>query len=630
MLISVTTLAYYLFLKSENFENKKYSFLFSLIYASGLMVKWTFFIYTLPAVLTGLWGEKINFQDRIIQFTYYLGMIAALLLVPFFIFILGPQKWVPLIIEFLLIAILVKTFPKVSISSNKLINLVLLSCIAVLICFPWYAHNIINILIGMSKFAFAGYDPEGGLMSWSFYLEIIVDHMGYPLFSIFTISFIFYFLKKDRINWMVISWAILPIIVMTFVDNKDSRYTIATLPAMALITSVALFHVKSKSLKKLFLSITLGTSFATFMFTGFFLPSDFLPYLGRTNYPVTERWPINSILDDIVEEGNPKDGKTLTVRTLANFGFFQRGAFRDFAAFRQLPIAMKGVKRNTGEMTNFFITKSGDFSKQSLNAIEHRNRLLKDPALTKTFKFFRSYPLPDGTKGLVYKFNMEPALDLPGVTNLSLIEKHLIQAFENYPIYGFKNSVNMNIIISPTDNPDDLFYGKYKSIHIKADSVISNKIKIKEFDLLFENVQINIYDLLLNRQFILFNLEKLTPQGVINFDDLEKSAVKAMNGKGKIKVTGGNNAITINANYVLAKNQILEGETKINILIDPGKTIQPRFEYLKLGPLDIPTLFIRRITNSKINLHPTPSWPLKTNIKNLNISSRKLEINPDI
>ena len=188
----------------------------------------------------------------------------------------------------------------------------------------------------------------------------------------------------------------------------------------------------------------------------------------------------------------------------------------------------------------------------------------------------------------------------------------------------------MNIIISPTDNPDDLFYGKYKSIHIKADSVISNKIKIKEFDLLFENVQINIYDLLLNRQFILFNLEKLTPQGVINFDDLEKSLAKAMNGKGKIKVTGGNNAITINANYVLAKNQILEGETKINILIDPGKTIQPRFEYLKLGPLDIPTLFIRRITNSKINLHPTPSWPLKTNIKNLNISSRKLEINPDI
>ena len=37
MLVSITTLTYYLFLKSENFENKKYSFLFSIIYALSLI-----------------------------------------------------------------------------------------------------------------------------------------------------------------------------------------------------------------------------------------------------------------------------------------------------------------------------------------------------------------------------------------------------------------------------------------------------------------------------------------------------------------------------------------------------------------------------------------------------------------
>jgi hypothetical protein len=225
---------------------------------------------------------------------------------------------------------------------------------------------------------------------------------------------------------------------------------------------------------------------------------------------------------------------------------------------------------------------------------------------------------------------MEPAFDLPGVRNLSLIEKRLIQAFQNYPIYGFKNGVNMNIIISPTDDTNDLFYGKYKSIHIKADSVVSNKVKIKEFELLFENVQINIYDLLLNGKFILFNLEKLTPRGIIHFDDLENSAARAMKGKGKIKLTGGNNSITINAKYGLAQNQILEGNTKINVSIEPGKTIQPDFEYFKLGPFDIPIVFIRRIINGKIFLNPTPGWPLETNIKSLKISPRKFEINPDI
>ncbi len=630
MLVSITTLAYYLFLKSENFENKKYSFLFSIIYASGLMVKWTFFIYTFPVVLAGLWGHKLNFRDRIFQFTYYFGLICVLIIIPFFIYILGAYRWIPLILELILILALIKSFPFASITIQKFINLVSLTCISILICFPWYAHNLINILIGMSKFAFSGADPELGVVSWNYYLKIMITQMGYPVLSIFAVTFFFYFLKKDQINWLVISWAIMPIIVMTFVDNKDSRYTMPTLPAMAMITSVTLFHIKNIPFKKLLLSITGGTAFVTFLYSGFFIPPDFLPYLGKGNHPITKKWPINLILDDIVEEGDPKNGKHLSVRTLANYAYFQRGAFRNFAAFRKLPITMKGVKRNVGEMTNFFITKSGDFSRQSSNAIEHRNRLLNDPALTKTFKLFRSYPLPDGTKGLLYKFDMEPAFDLPGVRNLSLIEKRLIQAFQNYPIYGFKNGVNMNIIISPTDDTNDLFYGKYKSIHIKADSVVSNKVKIKEFELLFENVQINIYDLLLNGKFILFNLEKLTPRGIIHFDDLENSAARAMKGKGKIKLTGGNNSITLNAKYGLAQNQIWEGKTKINVFIEPGKTIQPDFEYFKFGPFDIPIVFIRRITNAKISLNPTPGWPLETNIKSLKISPRKFEINPDI
>ena len=147
MLVSVTTLAYYLFLKSENFENKKYSFLFSMVYASGLMVKWTFFIYTFPVVLAGLWGQKLNFRDRIFQFTYYFGLICVLIITPFFIYILGTYRWIPLILELILILALIKSFPFASITIQKFINLVSLTCISILICFPWYAHNLINILI---------------------------------------------------------------------------------------------------------------------------------------------------------------------------------------------------------------------------------------------------------------------------------------------------------------------------------------------------------------------------------------------------------------------------------------------------------------------------------------------------
>ncbi len=634
MLTAMTTLAYYLYLKSENLENKKYSLWFSFVFAVGLMIKWTFFIYALPAVLAGLWGKKIALKNRIIQFTYYIGMIAALLIVPFFILIIDAQRWIPLTLEFLLIWALVKNFPKASLSIQKTKNLILLSCISVLICFPWYAHNLINILIGMSKFAFPSSVLKGGmawdLPIWGYYLEIISRQMGYPLMAIFVFTFFLYLFKKDRFNWVLFGWAVLPIIAFTFVNNKGARYTMPSLPAMALITAVVLTQVKNISLRKFLYSITGITTLVTILYNGFLPKPTFLPYLGKGNLPVTQSWPINTMLDDIIEEAKPEKGEHLVVRTLANYGFFQRGAFRDFAAFRGLPIAMKGVKRNVGEMTDFFITRSGDFSRQSLNAINAINLLIKDPALTKTFKLFRSYPLPDGNKGLLYKFDMEPANSLPGVTDLELIGKRLEVAFARYPIYGVKNGVNMTVSITPTNNPQDIYYGRYKSIQIKADSVVSNKVLIENFELLFENVQINIYDLLLNKKFILFNLEKLTPRGTIHFDDLEKSAELGMKGKGTIKVNGSKDSITIHAKYSLSQGQFVNGETKVNILFSPGERIKPSFEYLKLGPLDIPTFFIRRITNTKMLLTPTPGWPLTTNIKSLKISPRKIEINPDI
>ena len=598
------------------------------------MVKWTFFIYTLPAVLAGLWGGKIGLKDRIIQSAYYMGMVAALLIVPFFILIIGEQLWIPLILEFVLILTLVINFTKASLSTQKTINLVSLSCISVLICFPWYAHNLINILIGMSKFAFPSSVLKGNmawdLPIWGYYLEVISRQMGYPLMAIFVITFFLYIFKKDRFNWTLFCWIIFPLIVFTFVNNKGARYTMPALPAMALVTAVVMTQVKNISLRNFIYSIAGATTLVTIAYTGFASKPTFLPYLGKGNLPITQNWPINTILDDIIEEAKPEKGEHLVVRTLANFAYFQRGAFRDFVAFRGLPIAMKGVKRNVGEMTDFFITRDGDFSRQSSNAINARNLLTKDPALTKTFKLFRSYPLPDGNKGLLYKFDMEPANSLPGVTDLELVGKHLKTAFSSYPIYGVKNGVNMTVSITPTNDPQDIYYGRYKSIQIKADSVVSNKILIKNFELLFENVQINIYDLLLNGKFILFNLERLTPRGTIHFDDLEKLAEQGMKGKGTIKVSGSKNSITLKAKYFLSQSQIAEGETKINILFSPGEKIQPVFEYLKLGPFNIPTLFIRRITNAKMLLTPTPKWPLETNILSLKISTRKIEINPDI
>ena len=103
----------------------------------------------------------------------------------------------------------------------------------------------------MSKFAFPGFDPEGANVTWSYYIEIISHHMGNPLMIIFASTFFYYIFKKDQINWIVLSCALFPIVVFTFVDNKGLRYTMPTLPAMALVAAVVLTQVKNISARKL-------------------------------------------------------------------------------------------------------------------------------------------------------------------------------------------------------------------------------------------------------------------------------------------------------------------------------------------------------------------------------------------
>ena len=121
-----------------------------------------------------------------------------------------------------------------------------------------------------------------------------------------------------------------------------------SLPAMALITAVVLTQVKNISLRKFLYSITGITTLVTILYNGFIPKPAFLPYLGQANLTITQLWPINAMLDDIIEEAKPEKGEQIIVRTLANYKYFQRGAFRDFVAFRGLPIVMKSVKEMWG------------------------------------------------------------------------------------------------------------------------------------------------------------------------------------------------------------------------------------------------------------------------------------------
>jgi len=639
MLTAAVVFAYYLFLKSNYFENKFFSLMFAIIFACGMMLKWTFLAYIFPAVIIGLvGGDSFNIKRFLLQFTYFFGMILALLILPLSIYFLEEWKWVALLLEFGVVLILVRTMPLSTISPSKIINLVTLTVVSLVICFPWYSHTFLNLVQGARRSNLDGIkegDPTFGFDKWMNYTHLIQDSTGGILFVLFLIGLIFTLAQRKKFNSLILGWIAFSYLVFSMLVNHDTRFIMPVLPGIAVISSAFICGIKRNIFRRALMGLTFVIGLITYSHSFLSKQIDIKvfgkPAFGSAYSPITDQnWPIATVLNDIINEAKPIEGETITVRTLTNYPYFNRGMFRNHALFNDLPIVMKSVKRNVGEITDFFITKQGAGSgskwwHRDINP--KKKKLLEDPALRRTFPLFKKYPLPDGTNGLVFKKDVSPATDIEGVDNLNELKKRFIRALAEYPIYGIKDGKNLTISIIPTQNPEDLYLGRYKSIRIKADSVVTNSIRLYDFELNFEGIQINLYDLFLNGKLILFELDRILPRGIIHFEDLEDLAVKEMKGSGKASLMGQGNRLILKANYNLPQGINIKGKAVARVDFKPGEFLNADLESLNLGPIFIPKEFSRRKLKVRVDLKPTKGWPLYTDIKSLKIFPRRLEIN---
>ncbi len=640
MLTAAVVLAYCLFLKSKNFEERIYSLLFALVFAGGMMVKWTFLVYVLPAVIIGLIGNKpLRLRQYLAQLAYYLGMILVLLVIPLFIFFLEELKWVAWVLEISLGVILVRTISYSNISKAKIVNITILTVTSLVICFPWYSQTFLSLIRGGMKSNSSGIregDLTAGVDRWIHYVHMLQEQVGGGLFLLFLVGLIICLIRIKHFNALLIGWLVFSYVIFSSLTNHDMRYIMPTLPCIAVISSFWMFRIQYDLFRKILVSTVLLVGVFIFIAPFFWGHQINLKVLGASAFgytrpPITgQYWPLDRVLNDIIEEAAPNEGETITVRTLTNHRFFQRGGFRNTVLFNNLPIAMKSVKRNVGELTDFFITKEGAGSGLSFwqkDIGPKKKKLLEDPALRKTFPLFKKYLLPDGTYGLVFKRKVSPAIDIEGIENLNEVADRFIQALAEYPIYGIKDVENMTIHIEATENTNDLYHGRYKSIQIKADSVISNGVRLHDFELIFEGVQVNLYDLFLNGKLILFELNRIFPRGTIRFEQLEELAVKAMKSQGRIWLEGHKDRLILQVNYSLPQGGNMKGKAIVRVDFEPGQSIRPVLESLNIGPLSIPKAFYRQKSNIVINLKPTVGWPLNTDIRSFKVFPRRLEIN---
>jgi 4-amino-4-deoxy-L-arabinose transferase-like glycosyltransferase len=323
----------------------------------------------------------------------------------------------------------------------RLLNVALAAAISLLIGLPWYLTNLeaLQAFLQFNRLLAApqeGEAPVWSLESWIYYLrELMTQQMLLP-FALLAVAGATLALRRCRWNsylWMLVAWVAVGYVASTLFINKDTRYTMPYLPALALLTAIGLAQLRHVMVRRVGLALII--LYALLQYTGLTvglisrvagMPS----YIGWRAGPLaatlyaesvhiasparTEDWQIDPILDTMMADARGR-GVALPIRLLMvpTMPSFDAQTFT-YARWRdQLPIEVSLV---TGivevdsaaalEHSDYVLTKSGDLGWDFV--LQDAGKLtaqLLDPAspIAAQFEHSAKFPLPDGSHALLFR-----------------------------------------------------------------------------------------------------------------------------------------------------------------------------------------------------------------------------------
>lgn len=308
---------------------------------------------------------------------------------------------------------------------------------------PWHIYNFRSSLRFMSLMPIYGRaegDPViASLESWGYYLHAFIDDQVLLPFAVAFAIGLIALLRRPEFRheaFLLASWIVVPYSFSSLSPNKDPRYTMPYLPAVAVITGLGLVLLQRRTLRLGLVGLL--ALYAMVQFAGLTwgpssrLPVGLLPdrialQIGPIPLPLyaegvhiasppkREDWQVQSVLHDALSSSNviPKKGMARLV-VLADAPCFEQNTFKYHALLDRLPIdvfTVAGViaipeAEPQVLASDYIVTKTGNLGPPwSIQQIVPLLEGLHDPSseLGQQFDLVREYSLPDGSVGELYE-----------------------------------------------------------------------------------------------------------------------------------------------------------------------------------------------------------------------------------
>ena len=341
--------AYWALLRSERFRRWDGSLAFGLLFAAGMLHKWSFFSYFLPACWIGFQALRRPESRR--QVLAAAGLALALFM-------------------------------------------------------PWYAAHFPTLLPRLFQAS-----ADFGVPFWRGpasldYLLQMADGLG-PLFCVLALAGLFSrrAWKTGRDGWLLAASFLCAYIFWTVVPNRQLRFLLPALPALA----VAGLAPWPRPLVWVVAAVQL---FTMLNFTAGWVRPVVLPVSARRvalfpSQPASpEDWKISEILSAAEERADP--GRPIANLTLvANDTFFNCVNFNWLARSRGLPrLRIRGVNGRLCEFSQFVVLKDGVLGPAyAIGPLPEAAALIKAPGgwFARSYEPVGRWPLPDGSAAVLFQ-----------------------------------------------------------------------------------------------------------------------------------------------------------------------------------------------------------------------------------
>ena len=393
--------------------------------------------------------------------------------------------------------------------ARRMAGLAAALALGAIIALPWYGPRLVGMPMQVLNRSFKQAAEAGQVAALSaggllFYPRVLLPECGL-LAGLLAILGAWAVRRRPGARAYLWLSALAPLALYALIQNKNLRYTLPILPAVALLAAAGLQSLGARWRRPVACACVAVAAIHASS-TLFAVPppaelSAFLVPFPMTTPPMRGDWQIDRVLDDAAALAG---GRPATVAVVPNYNFFSVSNFRYEAARRRLPLEVTRGWNGPPLGVDLVVLKTGSQGPSYTVAKAERlsRAFAEDRYLDRIYPVIGEYPLPDGSRGVLRARRIAP-VDLPADEVARRLSESRQAALADY----VRDADGLTVALSY--RPDAIREGLVDGVRAEAAAATVGELQRKN------RAPLRVRDARISVDRLLFNPERLLETGAL-------------------------------------------------------------------------------------------------------------------